>query len=396
MQNPFKFGKEVSGYQFYDRKSDADSLHRKLADGSTNVVLFAPRRYGKTSLVVKVLEQLATEDGIDGICFDMMRIPTLARFCEEYANAVYGLFGGHRELLHKIGDYLSHLHPVVSLSDNGCPAITFRYGESLTPTSVSEVLDLPERLASDAGGKHVVVAFDEFQEVAALSKELPLEKIFRSCIQAHRHVRYVFLGSKTHLMKRMFGDSTRPFYNSAFSMPLGKPPADESVEFLVSRFGNAGIDLASAMADAIVSVSENIPYYLQAVASLTFEEVLSGGRREVAEADVASAVDTLVGSNAELYDERLRNLSAAKRSIVDALAKEPTSLFDERYRMSHSLPVSSTLHTALKELVDDGIVESENDVYRLSDPMFVRYINRSYSRSFTAEAVRGTTFSEEF
>ena len=131
MQNPFKFGKEVSGYQFYDRKSDADSLHRKLADGSTNVVLFAPRRYGKTSLVVKVLEQLANEDGINGICFDMMRIPTLARFCEEYANAAYGLFGGHRELLYKIGNYLSHLHPTVSLSDNGVPGITFGYGERI-------------------------------------------------------------------------------------------------------------------------------------------------------------------------------------------------------------------------------------------------------------------------
>ena len=43
MRNPFKFGKEVSGYQFYDRKSDQENLYRKLADGSTNVVLFAPR-----------------------------------------------------------------------------------------------------------------------------------------------------------------------------------------------------------------------------------------------------------------------------------------------------------------------------------------------------------------
>ena len=347
-------------------------------------MLFAPRRYGKTSLVVKVLEQLANEDGINGICFDMMRIPTLARFCEEYANAAYGLFGGHRELLYKIGNYLSHLHPTVSLSDNGVPGITFGYGERMTPSSVSEVLDLPERLASDTGGKPVVVAFDEFQEVAGLSRELPLEKIFRSCIQAHRHVRYVFLGSKTHLMKRMFGDSTRPFYNSAFPMPLEKPPVDESVEFLVSRFGGAGITLTSSMADSIVSAAENIPYYLQAVASLTFEGVSSKDRREVSDADVASAVDTLVGANAELYDERLRNMSAAKRSIVDALAKEPTHLFDERYRMIHSLPVSSTLHTALKELVADGVVESAHGAYRLQDPMFARYINCSYARSFTA------------
>ena len=58
MHNPFKYGKEVSGDQFYDRRESADELHRFLKDGVANVVLYAPRRYGKTSLVVRVLEQL--------------------------------------------------------------------------------------------------------------------------------------------------------------------------------------------------------------------------------------------------------------------------------------------------------------------------------------------------
>ena len=49
------------------------------------------------------------------------------------------------------------------------------------------------------------------------------------------------------------------------------------------------------------------------------------------------------------------------------------------------LPVSSTLHTALKDLVDDGVVETEAGAYRLSDPMFVRYINRAAARAFTLQ-----------
>lgn len=62
MKNPFKFGKEVSGYQFYDREAITRELRRKLVDGSSNVVLFAPRRYGKTSLVVRVLEELSVKE----------------------------------------------------------------------------------------------------------------------------------------------------------------------------------------------------------------------------------------------------------------------------------------------------------------------------------------------
>lgn len=41
MNNPFKFGKEVSGYQFYDRRESADELYRLLEDGVANVVLYA-------------------------------------------------------------------------------------------------------------------------------------------------------------------------------------------------------------------------------------------------------------------------------------------------------------------------------------------------------------------
>ena len=52
--NPFKYGKEVAGYQFYDRSESCGQLYHTLKDGSTNVVLYAPRRYGKTSLVLKV------------------------------------------------------------------------------------------------------------------------------------------------------------------------------------------------------------------------------------------------------------------------------------------------------------------------------------------------------
>ena len=37
--NPFKYGKEVSGYQFYDRTESCDQLYHTLKDGSTNVVL---------------------------------------------------------------------------------------------------------------------------------------------------------------------------------------------------------------------------------------------------------------------------------------------------------------------------------------------------------------------
>ena len=39
MVNPFKYGREVTGRQFYDRQEAFDSLYSKLAGGSANVVM---------------------------------------------------------------------------------------------------------------------------------------------------------------------------------------------------------------------------------------------------------------------------------------------------------------------------------------------------------------------
>ena len=386
MLNPFKYGGEVSGYRFYDRKEDAKKLHRRLADGSTNVVLYAPRRYGKTSLVLKVLEQLRTEDAIPGLLFDMTKASSLERFCTEYANAVFSLVGGRKELFHKVAEWLAHLLPMVSFGgDGGVPSIRFDYGERMSALSVSEVLDLPEKLMHELGDRPLVVAFDEFQEVGEMSKEFPLENIFRSCIQSHRNVRYVFLGSKTHLLKRMFGDHARPFYKSALPMPLGKPPEAESVAFVVTRFREEGLEISETDAAEVVRVSENIPYYLQATASLTYERVTESQRTRIEPADVAAAADELVGLNAGLYEEQMRNFSDAKCALVRALAEEPTTAFDEGYRGRHALPTYSTVHSALKDLIDDGTVESDDAGYRLGDPMLARYVRQSPARIFATE-----------
>ena len=77
MNNPFKFGGEVSGYQFYDRTETVELLKRRLIAGSSNIVMFAPRRYGKTSLVAKVLRLMREENGIPSLMFDLSMVPTL-------------------------------------------------------------------------------------------------------------------------------------------------------------------------------------------------------------------------------------------------------------------------------------------------------------------------------
>ena len=372
MRNPFKYGKQVSGDQFYDRQEVSDDLYRMLSEGSANVVMYAPRRYGKTSLVLKVLERFGA-DGVPSIHFDVSKVPTLERFLDEYASSVYAIGGKLQNIAHLIEEYVGHLHPTFSVGLNGSCSVRLDYCENMSATSISQVLDLPERI-SEAIGKPIVVAFDEFQDVAELSREFSLEKVFRSVIQAHQRTRYVFFGSKTHLMKRMFGDHSRPFYNSAFNIRMGKPPVEESLRYVQGRFQSEGAEIGRAEVERIVALSENIPYYVQALGWLTFDTMAMAGRVRVEATDVDTALQRLLDSNEELYEERLRRLAPSRRALAEALAVEPTGLFDEKYRSRHGVGVTSTVHSALEQLIDSGLVESDKKGYFIGDPIFALYI----------------------
>lgn len=373
ISNPFKFGKEVSGDQFYDREESFRKLYTKLAGGASNVVMYAPRRYGKTSLVKRVLARFASES-TPTIYFNLNKIETIEKFCEQYSAAVCRLVGKGRETIDLLTTYLSHLHPTVMVGGEASVAVRFDYGLKMSAVSLSSVLDMAERIATEKLKRPIVVAFDEFQEIQRLSPDLPLEGIFRGCIQEHQLVRYLFFGSKTHMLKRMFGDRERPFYKSAATMRLDKPPAAESADFVRRRFASRSIGIDEGMSERIVRESENIPYYLQQLSSLVFESVVEREGDWVEEEDIAAAIDGLLDENADYYCERLSALSASQRMLLSALSCEPVREFTADYRGRHSLAGSSSVHTALKVLVEGDFVESTEGMYFVGDPFFARYV----------------------
>ena len=70
MGNPFIFGDVVKGEHFIDREEELRTLTLDLSGGQ-NVLLFSPRRYGKTSLIIRAMEELEAKrllDREDGSC----------------------------------------------------------------------------------------------------------------------------------------------------------------------------------------------------------------------------------------------------------------------------------------------------------------------------------------
>src|SRR5665647_3187263 len=84
--NPFSYGTIVKGDNFYDRKEECERIVSTLSS-QNNLVLFAPRRYGKTSLVFRAIEQLELQ-GIICIYFDFLPVYSIETFVNLYISAI--------------------------------------------------------------------------------------------------------------------------------------------------------------------------------------------------------------------------------------------------------------------------------------------------------------------
>lgn len=377
MKNPFRYGKRVSGAAFFDRIKVKKDIQNVL-EGGNNVLLYGPRRFGKSSLVGEVLSDIRARGGVCAE-LNLMDVASLDDFVSKFARCVYRELAPVSGALNLVSGFFRRISPSVGLDDEGKPELrlSFRSGRATVET-LREVLQLPEKLCGSE--RQIVIALDEFQEVAELGLGAQFERTMRSVIESQEHVAYVFLGSKTHLLERMFASRSRPFYNSAQKLLLQKPPADESAEFLVNRFASVGMALEKGLAERMVQRIGNVPYYLQALGSWTFNCVREREACEVGADDIEEGFASLYGTERILLEDTFRAHSETQRLLMRALAREPVSRFDEAYRLRHGLSSTSTVNTALRRLIADSTVERSEAGYALSDPLLAWHLVHTAGR----------------
>src|SRR5712691_7802520 len=84
--NPFAFGALALDAAFADRERELAELARDMRNGQ-DVVVVAPRRYGKSSLVLRAIEEVVGGGMLVAYC-DLMKTPTKERFAASLAKTI--------------------------------------------------------------------------------------------------------------------------------------------------------------------------------------------------------------------------------------------------------------------------------------------------------------------
>ena len=197
------------GEAFINRVSERNTLIKRIKS-SKHTVLMAPRRYGKTSLVM----QVATDLKMHSCAIDLL--------------AAYDVAYVRDQIVEKVGRLAIELLPTVSkkapeklmqIFKKMKPEITLgAFGQKLTLQFTSNPLqDITDILLKlDETAKHfkknAVIFLDEFQQISLLKNAHSIEASLRHAAERSVNIAYVFSGSNRRLLAQMFGDSARPLY----------------------------------------------------------------------------------------------------------------------------------------------------------------------------------------
>jgi hypothetical protein len=362
--NPFVYSHPVAPDEIIDRDAETREL-LTAAVGGHYVRLYGPRKYGKTSLLRRVLVEGERDEGLIPILVDLYGVLSVAdvaiRFERAYAKQLKG------KVRARVEEFLQSTGLGLSLGALGISARLQVEPRSDPLPALHALLDLPLRL-EEGGGFRALIVLDEFQDI---TKVREMDALIRSHIQFQGEVAsFVFAGSEPGLMRELFEDGERPLYGQAVPMRLGRLADADIAEYIIARFRESQRSVGEAL-NPLLAAAKGHPQRAMLLAHRLWAVVQPDGTATLADWTAAHAA-----SLAELqpeFDAHWRRLSTNAQKALRAVVTGDGSPFQRRVLEQLDLH-KSTARAALQALVANATIEQDAENYALVDPLFAEWI----------------------
>jgi uncharacterized protein len=364
--NPFVYSHPLSPDDIIDRERETRTLLTN-AVGGHYTRLYAPRKYGKTSLLQRALRDGEREEGLIPVRVDLYRVVSLAdvtvRLERAYARHLKGAVRS------RVDEFLQRTGIGLSLGVTGISARIQLDPKADPLPALHALLDLPNRLEA-SGGYRALIAFDEFQDVCKVPN---LDGLIRSHIQYQGDVAsYVFAGSEPGLMEQLFEVRDRPLYGSAVPMRLGRLDPGDVGEYVAARFAQTGRGVGEGLGPLLQAAAGHpqramlLAHHLWAVVGEGESASIDDWRRAYASA--------LAELDAE-FDAEWRHLDASSQKTLRSILEGDGSPY--RGDILRRLALTKDMvRKALPRLAAAAMIERHGDQHEIVDPLFAAWIAR--------------------
>ncbi len=362
--NPFRFSGPLPPEEMIDRDPEADEL-LALAQGGHSFRLVGPRRYGKTTLLRRVLEAADREE-MATVLVDLQDVLSISEIVVRIERGYERLKGPIRR---RVESLLRSWNIGLSLGGGGFTATLQRNPNIESETVLLRLLELPAALF-ERHGTTSLIAFDEIQDVLAVRGA---DGKIRSVIQHQTDAAtYAFAGSAPGVMQELFADPRRPLLDQAVPRNPAPLPLDDVGRYVRDRFKRTGRDPGRAL-DPLLEFTRGHPQRSMMLAHYLWQGTPRDGFAD--EGTWIAALDQAAADTSQLMRAIWRALTVNERRVARALAVLRTPLYSEETAAAVGIKRTS-IRSALDGLVSNADAIYEADRPRLTDPMFEYWLER--------------------
>lgn len=364
--NPFHYSEPVPVEELIDRDEEAEQLLARAEEGN-NSRLVAPRRFGKTSLLRRVIHD-ADRDGWATVYVDFFGVLTLAdvaqrierAYAEQLQGGLASWFAGVRR----------RLRPTFHAGGGALPAGVEITLDAQAESPLLDRLALPRRLY-ERHGKRTLVVFDEFQDVLAAGDAV--DAVIRSEIQHHGDAAsYIFAGSHVGMMRELFADRRRAFYGQAAPVELPPLSPEAVAEYVAGRFERGGRGIGEAL-EPLLELSAGHPQRTMLLAHAVYELTPRDGT--ATEETWTAAYELVMRQVGDELRAVWSALPTGQRRSLTAVAENSASLYSTG--RSHGGSRGGAVRSAVRALEERGEITSAPSArtgYQLTDPLLAAWI----------------------
>lgn len=353
----------ASDEYFCNRVEETKQLIHNIQSG-THTVLISPRRYGKTSLAYRAIEQCK----LPSVKIDLYMATDHKDIERALIKGVNGIIaqvtGVTEKILNSIKSYVKTIKPTLEMSAQGIKLMLEPSASTSSPENICEALQILNAILEKRSQKAVLL-IDEFQEVERVAKDQGIEGAIRHVAQETRQFTIIFSGSKRHLLSSIFNDRNKPLYRLCDEMFLERIHDEDYMNF-VNSFAKKKWKkalLPETFAE-IVQCTERHPYYMNALLRSIFMLDTFPLAQDVRQLWLQLATK----KRNDLFNET-DQLTVLQKKLLIAIANgHNQDLTGKNFLSEHKL-ASSSVTRALEDLQKEDFIEKRDGQYQFVDPL---------------------------
>ncbi len=372
IMNPFVIKDYAGPKYFCDREMETKRIINAISN-QRNLTISSIRKMGKTGLIKHVLYKLGKTQDIETIYLDIYDTYSTVDFINKFGTALLQIKETFSEKLkRKTSEFIKNIRPTITYDNlSGVPSFSFYIEDEYMGNNT--LTDLFAYLKNRSDEKKIVIAIDEFQQIANYS-ETNLEASLRSNIQSLQNVQFILSGSDKHMLSNIFTNAKRPFYQSTELMHLEEIPAHSYNNFIASKFKKENINCEKDVIPLILAWTKSHTYYVQYLCN----KIVSTEIKPFDKNALKQIFYNVLLENEAYYFEYKNLITPQQWKLLVAIAKKDgirkitSSSFIKNYNLSNA----STVRRGIAALLEKELIYKKEEAYYIYDVFFCRWLER--------------------